>query len=103
MPPSTEPSILAKMATTRSCGVGIRRAVPHFGLRLGLAPLTRTIYGSTAVTFFLLARHLRSGFASNTRFTPFSSGALSARPRDDGALSVQVPQRIPGIGDASDV
>src|SRR5882757_499071 len=90
MPPSTEPSILAKMVTTRSRGVGIRRAVPHFGLRLALEPLTPTIYGSTAVTFFLLARHLRSGFASNMRFTPFSSGALSARPRDDGALSVQV-------------
>src|SRR5258707_13847236 len=90
MPPSTEPSILAKMVTTRSRAVGIRRVVPHFGRRLALEPLTRTIYGSTAVTFFLLARHLRSGFASNTRFTPFSSGALSVRPRDDGALLVHV-------------
>src|SRR6266436_3732371 len=102
MPPSMEPSILAKMVTTRSCGVGIRRAVPHFGLHLAFAPLTRTIYGSTAGIFLLLARHLRSGFASNTRFTPFSSGALddSRKTREEAAITGRRcrTQRAAGVG-----
>jgi hypothetical protein len=40
------------MVTTRFCGVGIGRAVPHFGLYLAFARLTRTTYGSTVVSFF---------------------------------------------------
>jgi len=79
----------------RSCGVGIRRVAPHFGLRLALEPLTRTIYGSTAVTLFLLARHLRSGFASNTRFMPCSRLAArsTARPSSDRAGPGRHPDR----------